>query len=162
MDKPTMTYVHTQEEDQVGETWRIKEVLRSWNNDGNARRKEERWKMVPTYIWWTIWKERNQKCFEGKKSHIQKIKTDCLRLDYFWNIQVIIDNTELANGQDRINRIGFIGTDPRYRNRVLPKPILPEISNGSVRSLSYRIGTGLDRTGTDSYRIIYVPVIIIF
>ncbi|KAH0676080.1 hypothetical protein KY285_023881 [Solanum tuberosum] len=42
----------------------------------------------------------------------------------------------------------------RYQNRVLLEPILPEISKGSVRSLSYRIGTGLDRTGTSSYRII--------
>ncbi|KAG5632474.1 hypothetical protein H5410_004191 [Solanum commersonii] len=70
--------------------------------------------------------------------------------------------TWLANGQDRINRTGFIGigtgTDPRYRISLpepgLTEPVLPEISNGSVRSLSYRIGTGLDRTGTGSYRII--------
>ncbi|KAG5583968.1 hypothetical protein H5410_044402 [Solanum commersonii] len=64
----------------------------------------------------------------------------------------------LANGQDRINRTDFTrigtGTGPRYRNQVLPKPVLPEISKGSVRSLSYQIGTGLDRTGTGSYRII--------
>ncbi|KAG5596628.1 hypothetical protein H5410_037860 [Solanum commersonii] len=53
----------------------------------------------------------------------------------------------LANGQDLINRTGFTGTGPRYRI-LLPEPVLPEISNGSVRSLSYRIGTGLDRTGT--------------
>uniref|UniRef100_M1DPP5 Uncharacterized protein n=1 Tax=Solanum tuberosum TaxID=4113 RepID=M1DPP5_SOLTU len=59
----------------------------------------------------------------------------------------------LANGQDRINRTGFTGNGPRYRIS-LPEPVLPEISKGSVRSLSYRIGTGLDRTGTDSYRII--------
>ncbi|KAG5588601.1 hypothetical protein H5410_049035 [Solanum commersonii] len=43
-----------------------------------------------------------------------------------------------------------------YRNRVLPESVLPEISNGSVRSLSYRIGTGLDRpnllTGSFMYR----------
>ncbi|KAG5602111.1 hypothetical protein H5410_033481 [Solanum commersonii] len=44
---------------------------------------------------------------------------------------------------------GFI-----YRNRVLSKPVLPEISKGSARSHSYRIGTGLDRTRTGSYQII--------
>ncbi|KAG5614097.1 hypothetical protein H5410_013921 [Solanum commersonii] len=42
----------------------------------------------------------------------------------------------------------------RYRNRVLPEPVLPEILKGSVWSLSYRIGTGLDRTGTGSYQLI--------
>ncbi|KAG5595382.1 hypothetical protein H5410_036614 [Solanum commersonii] len=61
----------------------------------------------------------------------------------------------LANGQDRINRTSFTRTGPRYRIS-LPEPVLPEISNGSVRSLSYRIGTGLDRPNR-SYRIIYVP-----
>ncbi|KAG5577948.1 hypothetical protein H5410_058082 [Solanum commersonii] len=62
----------------------------------------------------------------------------------------------LANGQDWINRTGFTGIGPRYR--VLPEPVLPETSNGSVRSLSYRIGTGLDRIETGSYRIIYVSL----
>ncbi|KAF3663695.1 hypothetical protein FXO37_11846 [Capsicum annuum] len=33
---------------------RIKEVLKSWNRDGNAAKKEERWKIVPASIWWTF------------------------------------------------------------------------------------------------------------
>ncbi|KAG5619277.1 hypothetical protein H5410_019101 [Solanum commersonii] len=48
--------------------------------------------MVPTCIWWTIRKERNQGHFEGKKSNIQKIKADCLGIYYFWCKQVAIDN----------------------------------------------------------------------
>ncbi|KAH0765166.1 hypothetical protein KY285_001037 [Solanum tuberosum] len=54
---------------------------------------------------------------------------------------------------DRINRTGFTEIGPRYRI-YLPEPILPEIPKGSARSLSYRIGTDLDRTGTGSYQII--------
>ncbi|WMV19357.1 hypothetical protein MTR67_012742 [Solanum verrucosum] len=50
--------------------------------------------MVPACIWWTIWKERNQRCFEGKKSNIQKIKTYCY-LFYFWCKQVVMDSTEI-------------------------------------------------------------------
>jgi len=38
----------------------IKGVLGSWNRDGNASDKEKRWKLVPTCIWWTIWKEKQQ------------------------------------------------------------------------------------------------------
>jgi len=68
-------------------------VLRSWISDDNAG-KDERWKMAPACIWWTIWKERNQRCFEGKKSNILKIKTDCLGLYYFWCKEVVIDSTE--------------------------------------------------------------------
>ncbi|WMV19852.1 hypothetical protein MTR67_013237 [Solanum verrucosum] len=45
-------------------------------------------------------------------------------------------------------------TGPDQPEPVLPEPVLPEFSKGSVQSLSYRIGTGLDRTGTGSYRII--------
>ncbi|KAG5588142.1 hypothetical protein H5410_048576 [Solanum commersonii] len=45
-------------------------------------------------------------------------------------------------------------TEFSYRNRVLLESVLSEISKCSVRSLSYRIGTGLDRIGTGSYRII--------
>lgn len=51
-------------------TWvkpgRIKEVLKCWNRDGFANRKEERWKIVPSCIWWTVWLERNHRCFAGK------------------------------------------------------------------------------------------------
>ncbi|XP_059314473.1 uncharacterized protein LOC132065213 [Lycium ferocissimum] len=40
-------------------------VLKCWNRDGNVTGKEERWKIVPSCIWWTVWKERNQRCFEN-------------------------------------------------------------------------------------------------
>ncbi|WMV49343.1 hypothetical protein MTR67_042728 [Solanum verrucosum] len=54
---------------------RIKEVLKSWNNDGNAGRKEEIWKMVPAFgsqtchMWLTViicsfrWFEHAQESF---------------------------------------------------------------------------------------------------
>lgn len=42
------------------------EVLRSWNTDGNAR-KEERRKMDPSYIWWTILKERIRDFLKAKR-----------------------------------------------------------------------------------------------
>ncbi|KAG5580719.1 hypothetical protein H5410_051346 [Solanum commersonii] len=37
-----------------------------WNRDGNQSGHKERWKIVPAYIWWTIWMEKNQRCFENK------------------------------------------------------------------------------------------------
>ncbi|WMV14448.1 hypothetical protein MTR67_007833 [Solanum verrucosum] len=72
----------------------IIEVLQCWNRDGNAGKNEKRWRIVPACIWWTIWKERNQRCFEGKQNNIQKIKTNCLGLYYFWCKQVVIGDTE--------------------------------------------------------------------
>ncbi|WMV19150.1 hypothetical protein MTR67_012535 [Solanum verrucosum] len=44
---------------------RIKEVLRSWNRDGNVVRKEKIWKMVPACICWT----------NGKRGIIDVLKT---------------------------------------------------------------------------------------
>ncbi|WMV10142.1 hypothetical protein MTR67_003527 [Solanum verrucosum] len=72
----------------------IKEVLQCWNRDGNAGKNEKRWRIVPACIWWTIWKERNQRCFEGRQKNIQKIKTNCLGLYYFWCKQVVIEDAE--------------------------------------------------------------------
>ncbi|WMV19280.1 hypothetical protein MTR67_012665 [Solanum verrucosum] len=72
----------------------ITEVLKCWNSDGNAGKKEEIWRIVTACIWWTIWKERNQRCFEGKNNTIQKIKKNCLGLYYFWCKQEVIGNSE--------------------------------------------------------------------
>lgn len=61
----------------------IKGVLSSWNRDGNATKKEERWNIVPACIWWTIWRERNNRCFENVQNNLQKVKMDCLGLFLF-------------------------------------------------------------------------------
>ncbi|CAN4128418.1 unnamed protein product [Withania somnifera] len=44
---------------------------------------EERWKVIPGCIWWTIWEERNKRCFKNKSSHSLKIKLKCWVLMYF-------------------------------------------------------------------------------
>ncbi|XP_060182974.1 uncharacterized protein LOC132612920 [Lycium barbarum] len=71
----------------------IKEVMKCWNRDGNAAKKEERWKIVPASIWWTVWKERNQRCFEDKQSSMQKMKMNCLAIYYFWCKEEMVDQT---------------------------------------------------------------------
>lgn len=45
MDRPIVANVHPKEEDQMDETWKNQRILRSWNRDGNAVMKEDRWKM---------------------------------------------------------------------------------------------------------------------
>ncbi|XP_070006138.1 uncharacterized protein [Nicotiana sylvestris] len=62
---------------------RIPEVLTCGNREGNLSSNKER-KIVPACIWWTIWEERNQRCFEDRYSNIQKMKMKCLVLFYFW------------------------------------------------------------------------------
>ena len=61
---------------------------------GHATKKEERWKIVPACIWWTVWKERNRRCFEDKYCNLQELKMNCLALYYFWCKQKILAQTE--------------------------------------------------------------------
>jgi len=65
------------------------EALACWNRDGNQSGHKERWKIVPACIWWTIWKERNQRCFENKSISFQSMKMNCLATFYFWCIQSV-------------------------------------------------------------------------
>ncbi|KAM3251621.1 hypothetical protein P3L10_005691 [Capsicum annuum] len=60
------------------------EVLECWNKYSTHSEHKERWKIVPACIWWTVWKERNQRCFEDNYSSTQKLKMKCLALFYFW------------------------------------------------------------------------------
>lgn len=60
------------------------EIL-NWKGVGSRGAEENWWKIIPACTWWTIWKERNARCFEGKSSKIQKVKMNCLS---FLNISV--------------------------------------------------------------------------
>ena len=50
--------------------------------------------MVPACIWWTVWKERNQRCFKGKKNNLQNFKMNCTALYYFWCKQKVLVQAE--------------------------------------------------------------------
>lgn len=69
-------------------------VLRCWNKDGMVSKKEERWKIVPACIWWSVWIERKKRCFEGVQSSLQILKMNCLGLFYFWCEQKLLTQTE--------------------------------------------------------------------
>ncbi|WMV29123.1 hypothetical protein MTR67_022508 [Solanum verrucosum] len=70
------------------------DLLSCWIRRGGSKTQKKWWRIIPHCIWWTIWKERNQRCFEGKQNNIQKIKTNFLGLYYFWCKQVVIGDTE--------------------------------------------------------------------
>ncbi|KAG5585962.1 hypothetical protein H5410_046396 [Solanum commersonii] len=76
-------------------------TLNCWINIGNSTIKEERWRSVPACIWWTVWKERNQRCFEGKKNNVQNFKMNCIALYYFWcKLKVLVQAEELFDVLD--------------------------------------------------------------
>ena len=47
------------------------EVLENWNKYSFQSEQKERWKFILACIWWTVWKERNQSCFEDNHSSIR-------------------------------------------------------------------------------------------
>ena len=46
----------------------IKGLLKYWNKNDNASKEERRWKIVLACTSWTVWKERNRRCFEDMQS----------------------------------------------------------------------------------------------
>jgi len=70
------------------------EVLTHWQGIGKRGSKEDWWKNIPACIWWTLWKERNGRCFEGKVSSPQEIKMRCLSLLYFWCKQNLVGEVD--------------------------------------------------------------------
>jgi hypothetical protein len=42
------------------------------------------WKMVPICIFWTIWKERNNRCFKDLKNSMEEILASLLYSLYLW------------------------------------------------------------------------------
>jgi len=47
------------------------------------------------YIWWSVWKERNQRIFEGKDLSLHELKLYFLRMFYSWS-QVLDDSAKLT------------------------------------------------------------------
>lgn len=53
------------------------ELLIAWDQSRSTVRQKKWWRVILSCIWWTIWKERNSKCFEDKSKSIQKVKMNC-------------------------------------------------------------------------------------
>ena len=60
----------------------IKNVLMSWTRKINRGWLLGIWKMIPLAIWWSTWKERNQRIFAGKARSYQDFKLYFLRTLY--------------------------------------------------------------------------------
>ncbi|WMV09773.1 hypothetical protein MTR67_003158 [Solanum verrucosum] len=71
-----------------GTSWtmpqRANQAIESWNTEGSGSTDQSRWRIVPAVIWWTIWKERNMRCFESISSPLHRIKTNCIITFCYW------------------------------------------------------------------------------
>lgn len=75
-EKVTRRGVGGGEEKRVGE----KTEYDVGTEESSYTQAERRWKRIPPCIWWSVWRERNQRVFESNGSPIQKIKINPLLL----------------------------------------------------------------------------------
>ncbi|KAG5572470.1 hypothetical protein H5410_062236 [Solanum commersonii] len=52
---------------------RVTETLMSWEEEGVHANDRSRWRIIPSAIWWAIWKKRNSRCFESIVNNVQKL-----------------------------------------------------------------------------------------
>ncbi|WMV55237.1 hypothetical protein MTR67_048622 [Solanum verrucosum] len=52
------------------------------------------WRIIPSCIWWTVWKERNGRYFKDKSNSIKKVKWNCIESFYCWCKEQHIEDTE--------------------------------------------------------------------
>ncbi|WMV53791.1 hypothetical protein MTR67_047176 [Solanum verrucosum] len=72
----------------------IVQALKIWSSFAYISGHKERWKIIPTCIWWSVWKERNLRCFQNKSNSIEKMKMNCLVLFQFWCKQEYMEDLE--------------------------------------------------------------------
>ncbi|KAG5616392.1 hypothetical protein H5410_016216 [Solanum commersonii] len=68
-------------------------LLSSADRRGGVKAKKW-WRIIPACIWWSVWKERNGRCYENKSNSIQKVKENCIAYLYFWCKQECIEEVE--------------------------------------------------------------------
>ncbi|WMV55238.1 hypothetical protein MTR67_048623, partial [Solanum verrucosum] len=72
---------------------RTSDALMNWNSEGNSSTNKNRWKIFLEAIWWTIWKERNSRCFEDTSSSLQRIQMNCILMFCYWCKSEYVDDT---------------------------------------------------------------------
>jgi hypothetical protein len=69
-------------------TWvmngRVIDLLACWKGQRGNKMVLEVWRMAPLCLMWTIWRERNFRCFEDKELTMAEISTRFLTVLYQW------------------------------------------------------------------------------
>jgi len=60
------------------------DLLSCWMRRGGSKTQKRWWSIVPTCVWWAIWRERNLRCHENITNSIQKVKENCINMLFFW------------------------------------------------------------------------------
>ena len=73
---------------------RTTHLLTYWMRRGRSKKQKKWWSLVPSCIWWSVWKERNNRCFENIANPMQKVKENCINTLYLWCKEEGIDEVE--------------------------------------------------------------------
>jgi len=60
------------------------DLLSCWIRRGGSKSQKRWWKLIPSCVWWSVWKERNGRCFEDRSNSIHKVKWNCIVSLLFW------------------------------------------------------------------------------
>ncbi|WMV29688.1 hypothetical protein MTR67_023073 [Solanum verrucosum] len=52
---------------------KVLEALKSWEEAGVLEKDRGRWRLIPSSIWWAIWKERNSRGFSSISAPLMKL-----------------------------------------------------------------------------------------
>jgi hypothetical protein len=64
---------------------RVLDLCASWWSSGRTRSTIV-WKMVPSCLFWIIWRERNNRCFEDLENVVVDIVASMLNTLYIWKV----------------------------------------------------------------------------
>jgi hypothetical protein len=62
---------------------RVVALLACWWSSG-GQRSAAVWKMVPTCLFWCLWQEKNNRCFEDLERSFEDILSSCFHTLYLW------------------------------------------------------------------------------
>jgi hypothetical protein len=62
----------------------VLELLNSWGASIGYGRAKEAWRLVPLCLLWCIWRERNSRLFEDRKTSIVELQKRLLNMLHIW------------------------------------------------------------------------------
>ena len=68
------------------------DLLSCWIRRGGSKTQNRWWRIIPSCIWWSVWIERNGRCFEDRSNSIHKVKWNCIVFLLFWCKQLCIED----------------------------------------------------------------------
>lgn len=67
-------------------------LLNCWIRRGGSKSQTRWWRVIPSCICWTVWKERNGRCLDDRLNSMQKTKENCIANFHFWCKEGNIDD----------------------------------------------------------------------